>query len=218
MKKIILIAVLFSITGTAFAQWEIGAKITPSIATNRVVGLKDLDFESLNAKTRFGGGITADYFFGANYAFSTGLIYNSRGAGVSFKPTATATNRESDEFNLQYLEIPVTIKLYTNDIAPDTKVYFQAGGSLDTRMAARVNGEKLDPSDNKYSKRFNLFDFSVLLGAGVERQLGESTKVFGGLSYHRGLFDVDDYYEERFSNKNIEIKNTYVALDLGMKF
>jgi hypothetical protein len=176
----------------------------------------------LNAKTRFGGGVTADYFFGPNYAFSTGLIYNGRGAGVSYnQPGSTPVVRASDEFSIQYLEIPFTIKLYTNEIATDTKLYFQAGGSLNPRISARVNGEKLDPgTNNKNTRRFNIADVSVLIGAGAEMQLGESTRVFGGLSYHRGLLDIDNYYEKRgqFNNKNIEIKNSYVALDLGIKF
>jgi hypothetical protein len=222
MKKISLIAVLFLITSSAFAQWEIGIKITPSIATNRVVAPSAFGFNALNSKTRFGGGVIADYFFGANYAFSTGLIYNGRGAGVSYnRPGSTPVTRASDEFSIQYLEIPFTIKLYTNEIATDTKLYFQAGGSLDPRISGKVNQEKLDPvTNNKNTRRFNIADISVLIGAGAEMQLGESTRVFGGLSYHRGLLDIDNYYENKgqFNNNNIEIKNSYVALDLGIKF
>ena len=222
MKKITLMAVLLFISSTAFAQWEIGLKITPSIATNRVVAPSNFGFKALNAKTRFGGGVTADYFFGPNYAFSTGLIYNGRGAGVSYNQVGSDPEiRKSDEFSIQYLEIPFTVKLYTNDVAPDIKLYFQTGGSLDPRISAKVNGEKLEPvTNNKNTRRFNIADISVLVGAGAEMQLGESTKVFGGLSYHRGLLDIDNYYEDRgqFNNKNIEIKNTYVALDLGIKF
>ncbi|MGV3585994.1 MAG: porin family protein [Adhaeribacter sp.] len=221
MKKISLAVLFFLITSTAFAQWEIGIKITPSIATNRVVAPKEFGFKSLNAKTHFGGGVIADYFFRENYAISTGLIYNTRGAGVSYlTPNGSANQKSSDEFAIQYLEIPVTLKLFTNEIATDMKLYFQAGGSLDPRITAKVNNEKLANNNDKYTRHFNILDISVLLGSGVEMQLGESTKVFGGLSYHRGLIDVDNFYEKRgqFNNNNISIKNTYVALDLGLKF
>lgn len=227
MKKLLLAVCCLFMSSAAFAQWEIGIKISPSIATNRVVaptGIGKPNFEPLNAKTHFGGGVIADYFFGENYAFSTGLIYMGKGAGVSYDVYGSDPNqppsRKSDEFGIQYLEIPVTVKLFTNDIATDTRLYFQAGGSFDPRISAKVNSEKLDANneDKKYSSYFNLMDISVLIGAGAELQMGESTKIFGGLSYHRGLIDIDDYYEERFDNKNIEIKNTYVALDLGLKF
>jgi hypothetical protein len=219
MKKLFLAVCCLFLTSSAFAQWEIGIKLSPSIASNRVVAPKEFNFSSLNAKTHFGGGVTADYFFGENYAFSTGLIYNAKGAGVKYKHTTnTSTHEASDEFGIQYLEIPLTIKLYTNDIATDTRLYFQAGGSLDPRISAKVNGEKLDDASEKYTGHFNLLDISALFGFGAEMQMGESTKVFGGFSYHRGLIDIDDHYEEQFNNKNIEIKNNYVALDLGLKF
>jgi len=220
MKRVFLAAVFCLMTSAAFAQWEIGLKITPSIAGNRVVAPNEYNFETLNAKTHFGGGVIADYFFSENYAFSTGLIYNARGAGVkySFTPTTGTRLQGSDEFSIQYLEIPVTIKLYTNDVATDTKLYFQAGGSFDPRISAKVNNNKLDAADNKNTKHFNFMDVSVLIGAGAEKQVGESTKVFGGISYHRGLFDIDNYYEDQLNTKNIEIKNSYFALDLGLKF
>lgn len=221
MKKSVFAFLLILLTCPAFAQWEIGIKITPSIATNRVIAPKNFEFKSLNAKPHFGGGVMADYFFRENYAFSTGLIYNTRGAGVSYlDPNGTASQRKSDEFAIQYLEIPLTLKLFTNEVAPDMHLYFQAGGSLDPRITAKVNHEKLANNDEKYTRHFNIMDISVLLGTGVELQLGESTKAFGGLSYHRGLIDIDNFYENRgqFNNNNIAIKNAYVALDLGLKF
>jgi hypothetical protein len=233
MKKLLLAVCCLFMTSSAFAQWEIGIKLTPSIGTNRIVAPKELNFEALNAKTHFGGGVIAYYFFGENYAFSTGLIYNGRGAGVKYNFTNTANGTsqvqsDSDEFGVQYLEIPVSVKLFTNDVATDTRLYFQAGGSLNPRISAKVDNEKLDPEDNKYTTHFNLIDISALIGFGAEKQMGESTKIFGGFSYHRGLIDIDDHYEEVFKNvevngkkidsKNIEIKNNYVSLDLGLKF
>lgn len=219
MKKIFLAVCCLFLTSSAFAQWEIGIKLSPSVASNRVVAPKEFNFSAMNAKTHIGGGVILDYFFGENYAFSTGLIYNAKGAGVRYNYTSgTTTMKGEDEFGIQYLEIPVTIKLYTNDIATDTRLYFQAGGSLDPRISAKVNGEKLDEANEKYTSHFNLADISALFGVGAEKQMGESTKIFGGFSYHRGLVDIDDYYEEKFNNKNIEIKSSYLALDLGLKF
>lgn len=219
MKKLLLALGFLFMTNAAFAQWEIGIKLSPSIATNRVVAPKEFNFSTMNAKTHFGGGVIADYFFGENYAFSTGIIYNAKGAGVKYNYTkGTTTIKGEDEFAIQYLEIPITLKLFTNDIATDTRLYFQAGGSLDPRISAKVNGDKLDADNKKYTTHFNLMDISALFGAGAEMQMGESTRIFGGFSYHRGLIDIDDFYEEKFDNKNIEIKNTYVALDLGLKF
>ena len=71
--------------------------------------------------------------------------------------------------------------------------------------------------DEKYSKRFNVLDADVILGTGLEYQVGETTKLFGGLSYHRGLVSIDDYYESTISDK-IELRNNVISLDLGVKF
>lgn len=234
MKKFTFFILLCLLSGSAFAQWEIGIKITPSIASNRVVAPSEFGFKSLNPKTHFGGGIIADYMFGPNYAFSTGLIYNAKGAGVQYRFTNTANGTSqltegSDEFGIQYLEIPVTIKLYTNEIATDTRLFFQAGGSLDPRISAKVDNKRLnDVNNEKFTKNFNIADISGLFGIGAEKQVGESTRIFGGFSYHRGLVDIDNYYEDALKNaevngkkldsKKIEIKNSYIALDLGLKF
>lgn len=218
MKKLLLALCCLLMSSAAFAQWEMGIQLSPTVAFNRVLAPSGFEFEPMNPKTHFGGGLIADYFFGQNYAFSTGLLYTSKGAGVTYKDTRQVQPQRTDEFGIQYLQLPATLKFFTNDIATDTRLYFQAGGSLDFRTSAKVNDKKLDDDDRKYTTHFNLMDVTALFGFGAEKQMGESTKVFGGLSYHRGLIDIDDYYEEQFSNKTIEIKNTYVALDLGLKF
>ncbi|WP_034256597.1 porin family protein [Adhaeribacter aquaticus] len=219
MKKIVFVAFLTLLTNSVFAQWEIGLRISPSMATNRVTAPSAFQFKGLNAKTHLGGGIIADYFFQRNYAFSTGFIYNGTGAGVAYKDAQNQIR--ADEFRLQYLEIPLTIKLFTNEIAPETKLFFQVGGSLNPIVAAKVNNQKLNPdNDSKYIRHFNFMDLNAIFGLGIERQVGESTKIFSGLSYHRGLTNIDNYYKKRgqLNNRNISIKADYVALDLGIRF
>lgn len=213
MKKLTLVALLLVLTSTAFAQLEMGIKITPAIASNRVIAPKDLGFEKEGGQFRFGFGVIGDYYFTDNAAFSTGLSFTGKGGSISYLENNV---RLVEEISLQYLEIPVTVKLFTNEVAPDMQVYFQTGLSLNPRIAAKVNGEKLDQNDEKYNKRFNVLDTDVILGSGVELQLGESTKVFGGLSYHRGLINIDDHHQDR--SDKIEIRNNVVSLDLGVKF
>lgn len=213
MKKLTLIALLLVVTSTAFAQLEMGIKITPSIAGNRIIAPKEYGFEKEGGNFRFGFGVIGDYYFTESAAFSTGLAFTGKGGSISYLNNNVRT---IEEISLQYLEIPLTVKLFTNEVAPDMKIYFQTGLSLNPRISAKVNGEKLDQNDDKYTKRFNVLDTDVILGSGLEWQLGESTKVFGGLSYHRGLLNIDDYHKNK-SNK-IEIRNNVVSLDLGVKF
>ncbi|KAA9331579.1 PorT family protein [Hymenobacter busanensis] len=230
MKKALLALPLLlagAIT-SASAQVEIGLKVSPSISTLRVDSPASLGFTSDGSKLGIGGGLVVDYFFGQNYAFSTGLQLTSKGGKIAYIDQTAPGNANlvtrTQKISLQYVEIPVTVKLFTNDIATDTKLYFQVGGSVNAAVAGRINGSKFytDPatgSEMKASKHFIIPDAALLGGLGVEYQLGQSTKVFGGLSYHRGLFNIERYFDkERTNMQGVTLKNNEVALDLGLKF
>ena len=223
MKKLTLL-MLFLVAGfSAMAQVEIGLMVSPTITGNRFIAEDRYNFEKENSSLRLGVGVVADYFFAQNYAFSTGLVYRSKGSEISYNYTredaggSTVTTRGKDDISLQYIELPVTLKLFTNEVAPGTIAYFQVGGSLNTKVAAQVNNKKVIDGD-KVGKRFNIFEADALLGGGVEFQMGQSTKIFGGITYHRGLTDIDDYYEKQLGDKNIALKNNGVSVDVGVKF
>ena len=223
MKKLTLLMLLLVAGFSAMAQVEIGLMVSPTITGNRFIAEDRYNFEKENSSLRLGVGVVADYFFAQNYAFSTGLVYRSKGSEISYNYTredaggATVTTRGKDDISLQYIELPVTLKLFTNEVAPGTIAYFQVGGSLNTKVAAQVNNKKVIDGD-KVGKRFNIFEADALLGGGVEFQMGQSTKIFGGITYHRGLTDIDDYYEKQLGDKNIALKNNGVSVDVGVKF
>ncbi|MBC5994718.1 PorT family protein [Pontibacter sp. SD6] len=222
MKKITFL-VLFLLAGfTSMAQVEIGLMVSPTISSPRFIAEDKYNFENEGSKLGLGVGVVADYFFAQNYAFSTGLIYRSKGGEISYRYVrdengSTITTQGQDDNSLQYIELPVSLKLFTNEVAPGTILYFQVGGSLNTRVSANVNDEKVINGE-KVSKRFSIFEADAILGGGAEFQMGESTKLFAGLTYHRGLSNVDDFYRDVLVDKNIGIKNNGFSLDVGVKF
>ncbi|UOQ73816.1 porin family protein [Hymenobacter cellulosilyticus] len=228
MKKLLLaMLVLGASAGTASAQVEIGLKLSPSVAYMRADGPTAYNFQNAKSKVTLGGGLVVDYFFGQNYAFSSGLWLTGKGGTISYmdvsSPGGSSMVTKEQKIGLQYLEVPVTVKLFTNDIATDTKLYFQLGGTLGGAIANRINGEKrytdaATGKETEASKHFIVPDASALIGAGVEYQLGQSTKVFGGFSYHRGLFNIDKYFEDERGFQEVTLKNNEIALDLGLKF
>jgi hypothetical protein len=230
MKKILLTVAALALAPAAFAQVEIGLKVSPSIAYLRPDSPSGTSFSSENAKFSFGGGVFMDYFFGENYAFNTGLFLTGKGGTISYNDqtisaTGVATNvRVEQKIGMQYLELPLTIKLFTNEVAPDTRVYFQVGGSLAVPVQVRINGEKYytDPynsnNQTKAGKHVLDIDANIIGGAGVEYQLGQSTKLLAGISYHHGLIDFDRYFERNRGFSDVNIKNSVFALDLGLKF
>ncbi|RZK31237.1 MAG: PorT family protein [Hymenobacter sp.] len=229
MKKIILTIAALAVAPAAFAQVEIGLKVSPSISYLRTDSPSSTSFQSENSKFSFGGGVFLDYFFGENYAFNTGLFLTGKGGTLSYiesrnnSPVGTPV-RVEQKIAMQYLEIPATIKLFTNEIAPATRVYFQVGGSIGFPVSTRINGDKFftDAYDNNTqtdaSKHVFAVDANLIGGLGVEYQLGKSTKVLTGISYHHGLIDLDRYFEKNRGFSDVNIKNSVFALDLGLKF
>jgi len=225
MKKLLLaLLVLAATISNASAQVEIGLKISPSITSLRAESTSANSFSSDGSQLGFGGGLVVDYFFGENYAFSTGLLLTGKGGTIAYNDvTNNVPLVVKQKFTTQYLELPLTVKLFTNEIAPATRLYFQVGGSLNVPIGTRIGGEKFykDPAtgaENKASDYVYFFDADALAAIGAEYQLGKSTKVFGGISYHRGLVNIDHYFVSKRSFKDVTIKNSSVALDLGIKF
>jgi len=223
MKKLTFLFLFLCFGYGAAAQVEIGLMVSPTVSGNRFIAEDRYNFEKENNNLRLGVGVVADYFFAQNYAFSTGLVYRSKGSEISYNYTreengTTVNLQGKDDIAIQYIELPLTLKLFTNEIAPQTILYFQVGGSLNTKVAAKVNDKKVIDGE-KTSKRFNIFEAAVMLGGGTEFQFGESTKLFAGLTYHRGLSDIDNkYYSNLLGDKNISLKNNGVSLDVGVKF
>ena len=222
MKKITLL-VLFLLAGfTSMAQVEIGLMVSPTISSPRFIAEDKYNFKNEGSKLGMGVGVIADYFFARNYAFSTGLIYRSEGGEISYRTVreengSTVTTQGQDDNSIQYIELPLSLKLFTNEVTPGTILYFQVGGSLNTKVAANVNNEKVI-SGEKVMKRFSIFEADAILGGGAEFQMGESTKLFAGITYHRGLSNIDDYYRDVLNDRNIALKNNGFSLDVGIKF
>lgn len=228
MKKYLLALGLSAFTiGAASAQVEIGLKVSPSITNLRADsprnGTNATGFKNEKSKLGFGGGVIIDYFFGQNYAFSSGLFLTGKGGTISYLDPAKNV-RYNQKIGVQYLEVPVSLKLFTNDISEGTKVYFQVGGTLAGAIAARIDGEKFyqDPgnsnAETRASKHVIVPDVGLLGGAGVEYLLGQSTRLIAGLSYHHGIVNIDRYFDNNRKFSNVTLKNSEVALDLGIKF
>jgi hypothetical protein len=229
MKKTLLTVATLALAPAAFAQVEIGLKVSPSISFLRTDSPSGTNFSSESSKFSFGGGIFMDYFFGENYAFNTGLFLTGKGGTIAYNEVPVTIGgprsvRAEQKIAMQYLELPLTVKLFTNEVAPDTRLYFQVGGSIAVPVQTRINGEKYytDPFDNNNQTKAgsHVFDIDANLigGLGAEYQLGQSTKFLAGLSYHHGLIDIDRYFEKTRNFDSVNIKNSVFSLDLGLKF
>lgn len=222
MKRILIISGILLLGCGASAQLKLGLKVSPNFSWNRVIVPEGNEISGKGLAMRFGGGAFLDFEFADNYAASTGISYTTKGAGIKGNTVDTTgkTAEYTSKVSLQYVEIPVALKLFTNEIGTDMRLYFQVGTTININLAAKVDGEKSytdgDGQAVDYAKQFNPIDFSVLASSGVEMQMGDNTAFFGGISYNRGLLNIvkKDYRPV----DGFEMYNEYVSLDVGLKF
>lgn len=214
LRKILLLAVLAIVATPSFSQFTLGLKFSPNISTNRVDASSDSTaFGSDGTGLRMAIGPIADFEIRENYFLSTGLLFVSKRVGVEATTNNSANTQTTykEEYSLQYLQVPITLKLFTNEVALDKKIYFQVGGTLDFNI-----NEEPKSQDNFLVEDFLIFDSSLLIGMGLEYKVGVNTVLFGGLTYQRGL--VNAISEHAPLDGDFSLKNDYISLDLGVKF
>lgn len=209
MKKILLIFTFALLAFPVFSQVKIGLQVSPGLSFNRVRDEAPAgEFSPSNLGARMLFGVIADYGFQENYFVSSGLFFVPKRVGIRQE----GSNDFREINRLHYLQIPATLKLFTNEVALDTRVYFQVGLTLDVKIL-----EDEIQEDANYIERFRPIDSSVLLGAGAEYRIGYNTILFGGLTYRRGLANVIRNYANPIADGLI-VKNDILSLDLGIKF
>jgi len=210
MKRFIFVIVLLIGSIEAFTQVKIGLQLSPTISSNRVeTQSNEFSIKNGGSKLKFKFGIVADFPLSDNYYFSTGLLYTPKRVSlIAIEQPDGMPNTE--EYDLQYLQIPLTMKLYTNEITLDTKLFFNLGVNAEIAIS-----EKFD-KDNEIIEDFKLFDTSLVLGAGVERKIGTNTAVYVAIMYNRGL--INPISKSMDIDEKILLKNDMIGLDLGVKF
>lgn len=195
-------------TALVFGQGvRIGIKASPTITFNRWQSDSDsINIVNSRDDTRFTFGLIADLEFKDNYYFSTGLLYSLRKLTFAAENTNTGES-DAEQYSLEYIEIPLTLKLFTNDIGVDSKIYIQPGFTLDFL----VNWKGINKNDTRITD-LGFFDASFYIGAGFDKKLGVTNSFFVGVFFQRGLVDIST------QNPGISVKNDLLGLDLGFLF
>jgi hypothetical protein len=216
MKKITLVSFLLSVfIFSGFSQNEkpfrIGLHGSPSVAWLKP---ETKPYESKGLRLGFGYGLIAEISLADNYSFATGIesVY-SGGKIQNVDTTGTTTGT----YRVQYLEIPLCLKMKTNEINYIT--YFaKFGGGINGRLRSFADykykdllGTESSLIDVDINKDINLFRISFVVGLGIEYSLGGSTSALLGVNFNNGLTDI-------FKDKNIKAKNNFITVNLGIIF
>jgi hypothetical protein len=164
-------------------------------------------------------GLQMDYFFAENYAFSMGVGINNLGGNLLYADsTEFSSNGEillvepgqSMKMNLQYIDIPLGLKLKTEELGYAT-FFLQLGFNPMININAKASSDDggIDKQDIRES--IHPFNLGYHAGIGVEYQLGGSTALIGGLRWSAGLTDVT-------KNDGANVKTSALTIHIGVLF
>jgi hypothetical protein len=217
MQKYILSLIIFLLQTQVFAQ-----NLSFSVVFDPQVTWMKSDSKSIEREgTRFGfnAGLVLDAYFAENYAFSTGAsIWQTGGQlqlvdSIGFQDPAwldTLSSGTTVNYNLQYITIPISLKLKSNQIGYNT---FFAHLGLNTHMNVRALAEVpgMGISDEDISDEVRFFMMSYFIGGGMEYSLGGNTALMAGLYYTNGFLDVR-------KTEDYKVFVGSVSIRLGIKF
>ena len=211
-----LTAMLTTAVEAQTKQWKIALHVDPNISW-----LKP-DNKNLTAgdnKLDFGFGISIDKMFTANYAIGTGInIFNTGGQLSYFDEritdaglrTIASMNRT---YMLKYAEVPITLKLRTNEIGYIT-YWAQVGVGLGINIKAKsddvIDYKKLENGANPDSLRWtdatlvtdesiededigkdiSIFRSSLIIAGGIEYNLSGDASIVAGVCLNNAFSNV----------------------------
>lgn len=166
-------------------------------------------------------GLYAAYDITEHYAFATGVQISNRGGKYSYYDSlgivATSYNIRQ---RIQYLDIPLNLKMTTNEIGYIT--YYGEFGLLPSiRLKAHsdvetlINTVSIDKVENVNTvKDINPVNLALHLGLGMQYSLTESTSFLVGAYFNNGFTDLlrDTKLMELKANGN------QVGLSVGILF
>ncbi|MCF8331823.1 MAG: PorT family protein [Bacteroidales bacterium] len=183
------------------------------------------EYESDGSKIGFSYGVIADFNLSENYAVSTGIDISYFGGKASYEDKldpygfeSTETGNIKSTYNLQYLQIPVMIKMSTNEIGYFT--YF-ANVGLGTAIRLKASGEDVynetTITREDLSDDVAFFRESLIIGLGTEYSIAENVSLIGALNFNNG-FTTTIKRKNHDLDKNGNAIANYIELKLGIIF
>lgn len=216
MKKLYITFMVALLCWNANAQVRIGLRVSPAFNINRINDKADIDtfnFSSNGSGIRFSLGPSFDFTLSDNIAFSTGLWYTSYRQGLKIK-NATVDYKET--VSLQAVQIPITFKVTTNEIATNLKVYAQFGAQSNIFFYEKLKDS--EPTNTNYENKYTFMDVAIYAGAGVNYLVGETNEVFAGFYYNRGLVNLIQNKDAYNYKNGMKYNTDLIGMEVGFRF
>jgi hypothetical protein len=172
------------------------------------------------SKLGFNGGLIVEDYFTKNYAFVTGLSFTSLGGNLLYHEEESLTIGNGSHvtlpagttvaYTINYLTIPVALKLKSNEIGYFT-YYAQLGFSPQINIGSKATTTGSLLTKDNVSQEINLFHLSFLFGGGIEYNIGGQTSLIAGIFFNNGFTDV-------LSNSDHKSALNFLTIRIGVMF
>ncbi|MBL7943801.1 MAG: PorT family protein [Flavobacteriales bacterium] len=214
MKKIVFSLIAILLVTLTHAQddkkFRIGFKFNPNVSWMRPDAK---EITSNGSVMRFGFALNLDKHFTENYAFGTGLNIFQTGGDLTYLESTTVNGdvpvivEKTRNYRLQYAEIPLSLKLRTNEIGYITywgqfgvglglNIRSKADDELDYLLSKGESGwgdsslESMAEEDLDIKDDISIFRMSLVVGGGIEYSLSGTTAILAGVTFNNGFTDV----------------------------
>jgi len=225
MKKTLVFFLMalwvFSASAQDFQKMRLGFKAVPSLSW---IKPDTKDMESKGMAFRLGYGVNGEFYFAPNYAFSTGFTVQYFGGKLSYPTKEGVILGNLDRrYYLQNLEIPLTIKMKTNEIGYMT-YYGTFGIGPSFNLKARAEDDffpvgstsSINTKDRDVKSDIRFLRASLILGLGVEYGIAGNTSMFAGVTYNNGFTNI--LKGKDASDKNLQGYANWLELSVGILF
>lgn len=203
------------------------------------------NYTSKGSKLGLTYGLSTEFFLTKNYLFSTGFFISSLGGKVSYQGVfkdANDINFQSaveQTYRIKYIEIPLTLKLRTNEIGYIT-YYGQFGLKSAIKFKSTSDYTYADIKDSPKVEDVNtagdifFVNMYLTVGAGIEYNISGNTSLMLGLTYNNGFVNqlnkgsnllnaagkavLDADGEPVYTGKDPSANLSYMALNIALYF
>ena len=238
-KALLIMAVAALATPKLMAQDEgvrFGIKLAPNMSwfKSDTKGL-----ENDGSKIGYTVGLVTEFPIGTegNYRFATGLFLNAVGGKYFQAFSFTENNQQltkdlSSDISLQYVQIPLTMKLMTKEIGY-MRYYGQLGfdASFNVKAKADFDDVVIDPTtqaitfvkQDKEDIKDNIQPIraGLVFGAGLEYNFSGSTTLQAGITYNNGLTNLlkkVEVVDASGNAKKAKLLQNFLELNLAIFF
>jgi hypothetical protein len=203
------------------SPWQIGIYAGPSNAWLRT---DNRNVKNNGTVAGFEYGLMVDYMFSDNrYAISTGLNISHRGGRLNYADTLVLRAFPNEVFQpgasvryrIQYLEIPLHLRLRVTQASEQLIPFAQLGFNTGFKVGARADLPGRSEVE-KVREDTNVFTFGLAVGAGVEYKINDTNRLMVAVLFNNGFTDI--LSRHRRPEKLNKFAHNYLNFRLGFFF